>query len=270
MPCHVTHGSVIMHRRRTEGIEISLFLSVLLGQSSSRRVASRAEQSIPPFLFCTRFYAGAPLIYTSEDGVDWKLGTLCVINPEPRTISDDEIELLEMLARLVVAELELRMKMRRSLLKVTTEADINATTRAVQMNTAYIGQVAHDLRTPLNSFSLGLEEMVGHKDTTPDMMSTLETMKISAELMEMTCTKAVDYLAMDDGKTLAAKKAPFILEEVLKKSQIVVEGYTHESKNVEYIYHIDAGEQPSFPGQFDPLPAAHSFFTAKTNSVSRG
>jgi len=191
-----------------------------------------------PFI---RFYAGAPLVYTDDNLVEWKLGTLCIIAPTPRTMADDEIVLLEMLARLVVAELELRMKLRKSVLEFKSEADKQALLRAVELNAAYIGQVAHDLRTPLNSFSLGLEFLMGHSNMTPDQLSVIETMKISAELMDMTCTKAVDHTNFEMGVTMAAKKAPFNLKDLLKKSQIVIAGYTHESKGVKYEFHIDQG-----------------------------
>ncbi|MDY6946783.1 MAG: sensor domain-containing phosphodiesterase [Pseudomonadota bacterium] len=54
------------------------------------------------------FYAGAPLI-TSEGAA---LGTLCVIDRRPRELSSDQIEALRLLSRHVVAQLELRRRIR--------------------------------------------------------------------------------------------------------------------------------------------------------------
>jgi two-component system, sensor histidine kinase and response regulator len=51
-----------------------------------------------------RFYAGAPLI--TENG--HALGTLCVIDHVPRTLTDAQKEALRALSRLVVAQMELR------------------------------------------------------------------------------------------------------------------------------------------------------------------
>jgi sigma-B regulation protein RsbU (phosphoserine phosphatase) len=56
-----------------------------------------------------RFYVGIPL--TTPDG--FNLGTLCVIDQQPRTVTTDEVDSLQDLAALVVDELELRLRSRR-------------------------------------------------------------------------------------------------------------------------------------------------------------
>ncbi|MEO6712364.1 MAG: GAF domain-containing SpoIIE family protein phosphatase [Mycobacteriales bacterium] len=58
-----------------------------------------------------RFYAGAPL--TTHDG--YNLGTLCVIDAAPRSVTEAEAQTLTDLASLVVDELELRLAARRAL-----------------------------------------------------------------------------------------------------------------------------------------------------------
>ncbi|MEO6857290.1 MAG: GAF domain-containing sensor histidine kinase [Solirubrobacteraceae bacterium] len=73
-----------------------------------------ADASVDPYALANplvagdlglRFYAGAPL--TTWDGHN--LGTLCVIDKEPRLISDEDAATLEDLAAIVVHELELRL-----------------------------------------------------------------------------------------------------------------------------------------------------------------
>jgi sigma-B regulation protein RsbU (phosphoserine phosphatase) len=59
--------------------------------------------------FGLRFYAGAPL--TTQDGHN--LGTLCVIDKEPRELSDEEAATLHDMAAIVMDELELRLASRR-------------------------------------------------------------------------------------------------------------------------------------------------------------
>ena len=51
-----------------------------------------------------RFYAGAPLI--NEEG--YALGTLCVVDRKPREFGADQVEALQALSRLVLAQLEFR------------------------------------------------------------------------------------------------------------------------------------------------------------------
>ena len=51
-----------------------------------------------------RFYAGAPLV--NEDG--FALGTLCVVDREPRELDDEQKEALSALGRLALRQMELR------------------------------------------------------------------------------------------------------------------------------------------------------------------
>lgn len=55
-----------------------------------------------------RFYAGAPLV--NEDG--FALGTLCVVDREPRELDEDQKNALLALRRLALAQIELRLNLR--------------------------------------------------------------------------------------------------------------------------------------------------------------
>lgn len=65
--------------------------------------------------FGLRFYAAAPL--RTSDG--YNLGTMCVIDRDPRHLPDEHARVLEDLAALVVDELELRLAARRHARRTT-------------------------------------------------------------------------------------------------------------------------------------------------------
>jgi sigma-B regulation protein RsbU (phosphoserine phosphatase) len=69
--------------------------------------------------FGLRFYAGAPL--TTADG--FNLGTLCLIDDEPRRLTDEETATLRDMAAIVMDELELRLAAREV---VNREQDLRA------------------------------------------------------------------------------------------------------------------------------------------------
>jgi GAF domain-containing protein len=68
---------------------------------ADERFANNALVTAQPYI---RLYAGAPLITTEG----FKLGTLCVIDRVPRSLSDEQIAALRILSYQVMAQLDLR------------------------------------------------------------------------------------------------------------------------------------------------------------------
>ncbi|UTA47184.1 GAF domain-containing sensor histidine kinase [Simiduia sp. 21SJ11W-1] len=92
-----------------------------------------------------RFYAGAPLI--TEQGLP--LGTLCVIDQQPKHLTDVQRQALKTLAKQVVTQLELRLHNRR-LIKLNKNRE------------KMFAVIAHDLRAPFNSI-LGFSRRLSSK-----------------------------------------------------------------------------------------------------------
>jgi len=93
------------------------------------------------------FYAGIPLI--NPEG--FALGTLCVLDRQPRFLSQDQLDSLKALAAQVVGQLELRRKV----------AQLNEREKALEAANAqldnYAAIISHDLRAPLLNI-VGLTE----------------------------------------------------------------------------------------------------------------
>ena len=106
--------------------------------------------------FGLRFYAGAPL--RSRDG--FNLGTLCVIDHEPREVQEAEIERLTDLAAIVVDELELRLAAR----------------RAVEQREALLREVNHRVANSLSIVG-ALGRMQANTASDPTVREALDAMQ---------------------------------------------------------------------------------------------
>lgn len=97
-----------------------------------------------------RFYAGAPL----ETPGGHRLGTLCVIDRQPRTLSAKDEESLRIIARQVMVQLELRkagIELRRQQERLTVVS---------RMKDEFVSVVSHELRTPLTAIKGSLQLLV--------------------------------------------------------------------------------------------------------------
>lgn len=107
-----------------------------------------------------RFYAGAPL-RTSEGDV---LGTLCVLDTEPRDFRKDELQTLVELASVVVDELDLRLALsivRKS--EARTSAALRDAQEAYEARNRFLSSMSHELRTPLNAI-IGFAQLLQEDD----------------------------------------------------------------------------------------------------------
>lgn len=113
-----------------------------------------------------RFYAGAPLI--TKDG--FALGTLCVIDREPKVLSASQRTALATLSRQVVRQLELRLQHRR-LKRMNVERE------------KFYAIMAHDLRSPFNGI-LGLSRILkeGANSLPPEKISEVSDKILGSSL----------------------------------------------------------------------------------------
>lgn len=117
------------------------------------------------------FYAGVPLV--NEDG--FALGTLCVLDQEPRDFSDIQIDALKALAKQVVDKIELRRKI--LALQQTNQELINANVLIQK----FASMAAHDIKNPLSSIRLTSQALRTRQEIAQsDSCLRLVNMNISA------------------------------------------------------------------------------------------
>ncbi|WP_062544528.1 GAF domain-containing sensor histidine kinase [Rufibacter tibetensis] len=100
-----------------------------------------------------RFYAGAPL--TTHEGLN--LGTVCVVDDKPRTITEKEKEVLQDLAEIVVEQLELRA----------------ASLRSVRKHDELHGGAVTEILQPLEQLSETLQEVAKDSSLSPSAKQLL-------------------------------------------------------------------------------------------------
>jgi signal transduction histidine kinase len=137
-----------------------------------------------------RYYAGAPLMI--RPGI--RLGTLCVIDHETRQLTSHQREVLEALARQVVAQIDLRLQIK--------EWEQISHAKDLLMET-----VTHDLRNPLSALqaSLSMARDPGFADGQRDRL--LDVAERSTERMLRLVGNILDHAQLTAGR-VAAKPTP--------------------------------------------------------------
>ena len=152
-----------------------------------------------------RFYAGAPIV--TEDGHG--LGTICVIDSVPRTISAEQQRALEALSRQLMAHLELR----RALMTLRGAEDAKK---------KFVANVSHELRTPLTSIRGALALVVdGDPALDPDSRELLLAGHRSANRLLALVNDLLDLEKVGSGE-LSVQKQDCALSEVLERASETV------------------------------------------------
>ncbi|HWH00191.1 MAG TPA: GAF domain-containing sensor histidine kinase [Pilimelia sp.] len=133
-----------------------------------------------------RFYAGAPLVTT--DG--YPLGTLCVVDAEPRRLTVDQLRALRALARQVTAQLELR-HLATTLRRASDR--LHAFERRID---DFAGLAAGELRAPLTGVRAYLARLAGGEEPDPDLA---EAVRAAARRHAPALSRLVDDLLMVAG-----------------------------------------------------------------------
>lgn len=161
-----------------------------------------------------RFYAGAPL--RTADGL--KLGTLCVVDTDPRPeFTDDEQQLLADLAAIVMNELELRyagaamVEQARELAAATDAAE-----RASAAKSRMVSLVSHEMRNALVTIN-GFAELLTNDHLGDPAREYAETIRSASTHLTTVVEDLLD-LGRLEGGVLKVEPEPVDLAEVARRT----------------------------------------------------
>jgi signal transduction histidine kinase len=143
-----------------------------------------------------RFYAGAPLVDPEGNA----LGTLCVISPEPKELSDEQKSALEALSRQVMAQLELRRTVKQ--LEQQSENLSEALVVAEESNRAkqtFLTNMSHELRTPLNGL-IGVTDLLRTTPLNAKQTRYLDTIRKSGQNLLSVLTTILEFSENRSGR----------------------------------------------------------------------
>lgn len=172
------------------------------------RFADSALVTGPPGI---RFYVGIPLVTRAGSAI----GTLCVIDTRPRTISDDDLAFLREQAAVIVVQLELRLATRR-LIERNAELE-----RSNQLMRQFQRALAHDVMTPIGQITFFAEQLDGH--VTPDGRRSLENVKNGLDRLERLVLALREFVATGGQLTLSPTDLGDVVTNALEDAKTDLE-----------------------------------------------
>lgn len=186
-----------------------------------------------------RFYAGAPLVAPGS----LFLGTLCVIDDKTRQISEEQITMLNALARQVVSQFELRLNIEK-LKRVQQELEASAQSErdSNRAKTLFLANMTHEIRTPLNGVT-GMVELLANTPVSARQKEYLDLAMISANALHSLISDTLE-ISRIEAEQLDIVLTPFSLPNVITN---VIQPMTAvaEAKGLNLVMQVD----PEIPDQ---------------------
>lgn len=163
------------------------------------------------------FYAGVPLV--TPEG--YPLGTLCVIDNQPKTLTEEQLVALRALASQVMGQFELRKKAlelerisddlerkNRELWEAKEELE-----EALKAKSTFLSMMSHEIRTPLHAI-LGNINLLLEESPRPDQEAPLSVLKFTGETLLSIINDILDYSKLEANK-VQLEKIPFNIRDLI-------------------------------------------------------
>jgi signal transduction histidine kinase/ActR/RegA family two-component response regulator len=179
-----------------------------------------------------RFYAGAPLI--TSDG--WGLGTLCVIDRQPRELTPAQLRALSTLRRHVTNALEMRRLLesqKKTILDLeqarhaVDEARRNAE-EATRAKADFLAAMSHEIRTPMNAV-IGMTTLLRSTALSPEQRESVDLIQMSGDHLLGVINDILDFSKIEADR-LTIEYAPFSVTECVAAAVQLVMARAQEKR----------------------------------------
>lgn len=173
-----------------------------------------------------RFYAGIPLITPSG----YNIGVLCVIDKQPKKLTESQRHALILLSQHVIMSFELTKSNRE--LKIANEK----ANKSAKAKEDFLCNISHEIRTPLNAI-YGFTELLSKTNLNKNQNEMLNIVRSSVEILMAIINDILDFSKIESGK-LNIENYPFNLEKSIIN---IKELFSHKAKekNLELNFFID-------------------------------
>lgn len=184
--------------------------------------------------FKVRFYAGIPI--TTADG--FNIGTICAVDQKPGELNDDQRKALSVLAKHVIALLELRNK----------NAELDRQTKIAEMAVSakdrFLANMSHEIRTPMNAI-IGFTDLLSQTSLNKTQSTYVENVQTAGENLLTIINDILDLSKIESGNLLIEAE-PFNLKNTLKHVYDLLKVKVPD--NVEFNLFLDANMPETVTG----------------------